>query len=107
MNFSTVTLTGIAAIDGGAGNDTITGSIGNDTIVGGSGNDSLNGGLGDDTFLIASSAGTDTIEGGGGTDVIKASVRMSRSLLVPGPTSMKSRTAASTVSGLSARRATT
>jgi Ca2+-binding RTX toxin-like protein len=74
MNFSTVMLTGIAAVDGGAGNDTITGSIGNDTIVGGSGNDSLNGGLGDDTFLIASSAGTDIIEGGGGTDVIKASV---------------------------------
>jgi Ca2+-binding RTX toxin-like protein len=76
MDFSLgdgIKLTGIAAIDGGAGNDTITGSSGNDTIVGGSGNDSLNGGLGDDVFQIAASAGTDTINGGdaAGYDVIK------------------------------------
>jgi Ca2+-binding RTX toxin-like protein len=73
MDFTTVKLTGIAQIDGGAGNDIIVGSAGNDVIVGGAGNDSLNGGLGDDTFLIAASAGTDDIKGGDGKDVIRAS----------------------------------
>ena len=49
LNFSSVTLTGITSIDGGAGNDVITGSAGNDTLIGGAGNDTLNGGAGIDT----------------------------------------------------------
>lgn len=75
MNFALSTLTGLAAIDGGAGADTITGSAGADTIIGAAGNDSLNGGGGDDVFLIGAAAGTDTINGGdpSGTDTIRAS----------------------------------
>ena len=38
------------ALNGGAGNDTLTGGTGNDTLTGGAGNDSLNGGAGIDTF---------------------------------------------------------
>jgi Ca2+-binding RTX toxin-like protein len=49
LNFSAVTVTGIAAIDGGAGNDIITGSAGNDVLIGNAGNDTLNGGAGIDT----------------------------------------------------------
>ena len=45
LDFSTVQLTGIASINGGAGNDSIIGSAGADTIVGSTGNDVLNGGL--------------------------------------------------------------
>ena len=52
LDFSATTLTGIAKIDGGAGNDIITGSAGDDTIVGGAGNDTLNGGGGSDTYQI-------------------------------------------------------
>lgn len=49
FNFSSVTLTGITKIDGGAGNDIITGSAGNDVLIGGAGNDTLDGGAGTDT----------------------------------------------------------
>ncbi|WP_226015998.1 cadherin-like domain-containing protein [Novosphingobium sp. FKTRR1] len=72
LDFTGVTLTGIAAILGSKGADTITGSAGDDTIVGGYGDDVLAGGQGNDTFLIGASAGKDSIDGGAGTDTIKA-----------------------------------
>jgi Ca2+-binding RTX toxin-like protein len=65
------------AVDGGAGNDTITGGDGadrlsggdgNDLINGGRGNDALFGGAGDDTFVWNPGDGSDTLEGGDGTD---------------------------------------
>lgn len=46
LDFSGTVLTGIALIDGGVGNDTITGSAGDDTITGSAGNDILYGGGG-------------------------------------------------------------
>ena len=73
LDFSAVTLTGVAAIDAGSGNDTVFGSSGDDTIVAGRGNDALSGGGGDDLFLVGASAGLDTINGGSGNDVIRAS----------------------------------
>ena len=73
FDFSAVTLTGVAAIDAGSGNDTVLGSSGDDTIVAGKGNDALSGGGGDDLFLVGASAGLDTITGGSGADVIRAS----------------------------------
>ena len=51
LNFSGITLVGIASIDGDAGNDTITGSAGADTILGGAGADTLRGGGGADTLM--------------------------------------------------------
>lgn len=61
LNFSSVALTGITQIDGGAGNDAITGSAGADTLVGGLGNDSLSGGNGVDTVDYSYSASNWTI----------------------------------------------
>jgi Ca2+-binding RTX toxin-like protein len=74
LNFSATTLNGITAIDGAAGNDTITGSAGNDTIIGGAGNDSLRGGAGSDTYQIGVGHGFDSYADGGtsGTDRIVA-----------------------------------
>ena len=54
LDFTGVTLTGIARIDGGAGNDTIIGSSGNDTIWGGNNQDVLTGNGGSDTFAFQS-----------------------------------------------------
>jgi RTX calcium-binding nonapeptide repeat (4 copies)/Cadherin domain len=97
LNFTSVTLTGITQIDGGAGNDMITGSAAADTLVGGLGNDTLTGGAGLDTVdysysssnwtinLAAASAqavsGTETdtlatienVTGGAGNDTITGS----------------------------------
>ena len=61
LSFSSTTLTNIALIDGGAGNDTITGSAGNDTIRGGAGNDILNGGNGVDTVDYSYGTANQTI----------------------------------------------
>ena len=76
LDFSTVALTGITAVDGGAGDDTITGSAASDTIIGGAGNDKLNGGQGGDTYLIGAGSGSDSIKDTGttGTDGIIESV---------------------------------
>jgi Ca2+-binding RTX toxin-like protein len=89
MTFKTTTLTNIMAIDGGAGNDTITGTAFDDTIYGGDGDDSLVGGAGNDTFnggkghdiLVGgagddsfyTSDGADVYNGGAGYDVVYAS----------------------------------
>jgi Ca2+-binding RTX toxin-like protein len=65
------------ALDGGAGNDTVTGSHGNDSIHGGDGNDVLTGGdgddqmfgeAGDDRLIWNPGDDTDLFEGGDGTD---------------------------------------
>src|SRR5262249_45594335 len=58
---SATKLDGIAAIDGGAGNDKITGSAGDDVIIGGQGNDTLDGGGGSDTYVVHQGDGIDTI----------------------------------------------
>ncbi len=50
LDFSNVTLTGITAINGGGGNDTIYGSAAADVIAGGAGMDTLTGNAGADRF---------------------------------------------------------
>jgi Ca2+-binding RTX toxin-like protein len=73
FDFTAVTLTGIARIDGGAGNDTITGSTGNDEIAGGAGDDTLAGGAGNDIFDYSGAGeGSDAVDGGTGTNTIRA-----------------------------------
>lgn len=73
LNLTSVTLTSITRIDGGAGNDTITGSTAADTILGSGGDDTLSGGGGNDTFQFTGTAsGFDAIDGGLGTDTISA-----------------------------------
>ena len=72
LDFSAITLTGIARVDAGAGNDFVRGSAGADTIVMGSGNDFFNGGDGDDVFLAGSNAGSDSIVAGAGYDRVVA-----------------------------------
>ncbi len=77
LNFSGVTLTNIARVEGGAGNDVLTGNtavntlwggLGNDRIDGGAGNDSLRGDDGDDTLI--GGAGNDVLNGGVGIDTV-------------------------------------
>ena len=77
LDFSNLTLTNIARIIGGAGNDTLTGNsaanilwggTGNDIIQGGAGDDSLSGDDGDD--LLIGGAGNDVLTGGNGTDTV-------------------------------------
>jgi Ca2+-binding RTX toxin-like protein len=67
LDFSQTTLAGIAAIDGGAGNDQITGSAGDDVIIGGKGNDTLTGGDGADIFSFDFGGA----RGGTGRDTIR------------------------------------
>lgn len=89
FDFSAITLTDIAAIDGGsggqtiiatAGDDIINGGANDDTLVGGDGNDTINGGggsnvltggEGDDTFIVTG-GGANIYQGGNGYDVISA-----------------------------------
>ncbi|WP_210385766.1 type I secretion C-terminal target domain-containing protein [Hoeflea sp. EC-HK425] len=66
LDFSAVTLTDIAYIDGQGGDDTITGTSAGEEIRGGSGNDTINGGDGDD--VIRGDAGNDILDGGEGSD---------------------------------------
>ena len=51
---------------GGAGNDTLIGLAGNDILSGGAGNDILSGGDGNDTLI--GGAGNDALQGGAGDD---------------------------------------
>jgi Ca2+-binding RTX toxin-like protein len=69
LNFSLVTLTGIEAIDGGGGNDTLTGSAAADQIIGREGLDTINGGIGND--IIEGGAGNDALNGGNNNDVFR------------------------------------
>ncbi len=89
LDFSNVTLTDIAAINGGTGDDTIIGSIddnvinggggndrlfggsGSDTIDGGTGDNVLNGGADDDFFLVGTKTSLNTYAGGTGFDTIQ------------------------------------
>ncbi|MBI5278474.1 MAG: calcium-binding protein [Burkholderiales bacterium] len=68
-HLETLTLTGIASIDG-VGNglsNTINGNNGNNRLSGGAGNDTINGLVGDDT--LDGGAGIDSMAGGAGNDV--------------------------------------
>jgi Ca2+-binding RTX toxin-like protein len=73
LDFSSIALSGIGAIDGGAGNDTITGTVNADILRGSAGNDTLNGGDGNDLFQFSGAAeGFDTVSGGLGVDTLTA-----------------------------------
>ncbi len=72
INFATISLTGVALIDAGLGNDVLTGSAGNDTLLLGPGNDRFFAGAGDDLFIADLNIGTDQIDGGEGFDTIRA-----------------------------------
>jgi len=68
LDFTNVTLTAIASIDGGAGDDIMTGNAAANTIAGGNGNDWLSGGDGNDT--LTGDEGDDVLNGGTGNDVL-------------------------------------
>ena len=72
LNFTGVTLTGITAINGLAGNDTLTGSAAADRINGAGGDDTLDGAGGNDTLVAGPIAtmGSDALTGGAGTDTV-------------------------------------
>ncbi|MDR6539341.1 calcium-binding protein [Variovorax soli] len=77
----------VKALNGGAGNDTITGyatadtlngNDGNDVLYGRDGNDTLNAGAGDDSLAgeggsdtLNGEAGNDTLQGGAGDDILQ------------------------------------
>jgi Ca2+-binding RTX toxin-like protein len=67
MDFSSITLTSIALIDGGAGNDSITGSAGADVIFGNLGTDTILAGAGDDAIQFGA-ATLDVVDGGAGSN---------------------------------------
>jgi Ca2+-binding RTX toxin-like protein len=71
LDFTGVTLTGIAEINGGGGNDSLTGSAGADVLVGLAGNDTVNGGNGID--ILEGGAGNDTMNSGAGNDFFRFS----------------------------------
>ncbi len=73
LDFTNVTLTGIAMIHGASAGETIIGSRGDDVIAGHDGYDMLAGGKGNDSFLIyAGETAYDRIDGGKGNDTISA-----------------------------------
>ncbi len=64
-------VTGLAFVDGGAGNDQLAGSNGNDWLFGGNGDDTLSGGDGDDWIFgdaLLGGSGNDWLYGGNGND---------------------------------------
>src|SRR5688572_27972318 len=63
LDFSMTALTGIASIEGGAGDDTVSGSSNDDTIHGGSGRDALKGGGGNDHLYGDSGLDTAVFDG--------------------------------------------
>ncbi len=69
LDFSALeSFSGIAYIDGGAGNDALAGTSGADDLRGGLGNDSVYGHDGDDR--LTGGAGTDSVFGGAGDDTL-------------------------------------
>ncbi len=71
LDFSAVSLTNVALIDGGGGNDTIIGTSGADVITGNTGTDNIDAGDGADTIRFNTS-NVDTVNGGNGTDTLIA-----------------------------------
>ncbi|KPF90064.1 hypothetical protein IP81_15955 [Novosphingobium sp. AAP83] len=71
LDLSGATLTDIALIDGGGGNDTITGTAQGDTIFGNTGDDTINAAGGDDTILFRGIT-LDVVDGGSGIDTLRA-----------------------------------
>ncbi len=70
--FALGTITGLAFVDAGSGNDTIVGSDFADDLRGGAGVDAVNGGLGNDVLQITGAeALNDALNGGGGVDRLK------------------------------------
>jgi Ca2+-binding RTX toxin-like protein len=65
------TVTQMAFLDGGAGNDTLVGGRRHDVLLGGAGNDTLSGAAGND--LLIGGTGTDSLDGGAGADLLIAS----------------------------------
>jgi len=72
LDFSTVKLTDISAINANDHNDFVIGSTGDDTINGGNGHDDLLGHDGDDT--INGDADNDTLQGNAGNDTLAGGV---------------------------------
>jgi Ca2+-binding RTX toxin-like protein len=68
IDLSTTTVSNIAMIDAGAGNDTVMGTGNDDTILGGAGYDRLTGGAGNDVLVGGSN--NDTLVTGNGTDTV-------------------------------------
>lgn len=66
---SFVSITDLAFVDGGAGNDTLVGSAFGESLLGGAGNDQIAGNDGNDTLI--GGAGADDISGGNGDDLIR------------------------------------
>ncbi|HKP24945.1 MAG TPA: hypothetical protein VJV39_13855 [Dongiaceae bacterium] len=69
------------AVDGGAGNDTLSGGAGNDGLHGGDDNDKILGGAGDDGLfgdngkdVLDGGTGNDSLTGGAGNDVLTGGV---------------------------------
>jgi Ca2+-binding RTX toxin-like protein len=76
-DFSLLTLTDIALIQGTTGADQITGSAGDDKIKGLGGDDTLSGAAGADVLtgmggddILSGAGGVDTLKGGGGADLL-------------------------------------
>ena len=67
IDLSATTVSNIAYIDSGAGNDTVIGTAGADTIIGGDGADQLYGDAGND--VLDGGSGNDTLHGGMGDDI--------------------------------------
>jgi Ca2+-binding RTX toxin-like protein len=77
LDFTNVTLSGIASVNGQAGDDSLSGGSGGDQMFGGDGNDRLFGNSGADTLqgnigddFIQGNAGDDGILGGQGNDTL-------------------------------------
>jgi Ca2+-binding RTX toxin-like protein len=83
VNGSTLKLNSIQslAVDGSAGNDTLTGGLGNDVLSGGDDNDKMLGGGGNDQLfgdngkdVLDGGTGNDSLTGGAGNDVLTGGV---------------------------------
>jgi Ca2+-binding RTX toxin-like protein len=66
----TISVSGIANVYGGAGNDSITGDAGNNILVGNGGNDTISGVDGRD--ILIGGSGADSLNGGAGDDILIA-----------------------------------
>jgi Ca2+-binding RTX toxin-like protein len=74
MATGTNSVSGIANVYGGSGNDNITGDAGNNILVGNGGNDTLSGVDGRD--ILIGGSGADSLNGGAGDDILIAGTTM-------------------------------